>query len=391
MTSFEQWRVGHAGPAGPLGQVGLWLGWLRQRLFGTWLDAVLTIAGLALLAWLLPLLFDWVVWDAVWAEEEAARCKDAAGACWAVIDARYRLIFFGLYPYEEHWRSALACVAIIVVVVLSCLPAFWTPRRLATTWVVGFATFYILMRGGIFGLSDVTTDRWGGLALTIFIFSSVAIVGTPLSIFLALGRRSKLPVIKAMSAIAIDLTRSFPLLTILFTAAVIVPFVVPSWLQGDKLYRVIGAFAFFFACYQAEIIRGGLQAIPPGQDEAARALGLGYWRRVWFIALPQAFRNALPATINQFVITFKETSVVIIIGLFEVLASGAAAFGSGEWADAYVEVYVFLGLIYFVFVFSLSRYGAYLERRLRVRRRLSRSAAALVAGQGAGPERQGLL
>ncbi len=343
------------------------LAWLRRRLFGSWVDTVITLGSLALLIWLLPGLSDWAVFDAVWRVENADACEqEGAGACWAVVEARWRLILFGLYPFEEHWRSAIACFSIVLVTVLSCVPYFWTPGRLSAVWVLGFLTFYILMRGGILGLSDVTTDRWGGLALTIFIFASVAILGMPMSILLALARRSQLPVIRLLASFFIDLTRSFPLLTILFTAAVIMPFVLPDWLQGDKLYRVIFAFAFFFACYQAEIIRGGLQAIPSGQEEAGKALGLGYLQRVWLILLPQAFRNALPATVNQFVITFKETSIVVIIGFFEVLASGNAAFGSGEWTHAYVEVYVFVALIYFVFVFCLSRYGAYLERRMRV-------------------------
>ena len=342
------------------------LSWLRRRFFGSPLDAVITILGLLLLLWLGPKLVNWAFIDSIWSQQDADQCGEGAGACWAVIDARHRLIFFGLYPYEEHWRSALACAIIILVGILSCIPTFWTAIRLSIVWVVGFTSFYVLMSGGILGLSTVTTEQWGGLALTLFIFASVAIIGMPLSILLALGRRSKLPVIRWLSAMSIDLTRSFPLLTILFTAALIVPFVLPDWLQGDKLYRIIGAFAFFFACYQAEVIRGGLQAIPAGQYEAAEALGLGYWRRVWLILLPQAFRNALPPTINQFVITFKETSIVIIIGLFEVLASGNAAFGTAKWTHAYVEVYVFIALIYFVFVFSLSRYGAFLERHMRV-------------------------
>jgi general L-amino acid transport system permease protein len=149
---------------------------------------------------------------------------------------------------------------------------------------------------------------------------------------------------------------------------VITPFVLPGWLQGDKLYRVIAAFAIFFACYQAENIRAGLQAIPSGQDEAGLTLGLSYWQRVTRIQLPQAFRNSLPAIVNQFVITFKETSIVTIVGFFEILASGHAAYGTGEWTPHYIEVYVFIGVIYFIFVFSLSRYGAYLEKKLRVGR-----------------------
>ncbi len=339
---------------------------LWRGLFGTWTDRCITVGCVVLLVWLLPDLVRWAVTDAVWRVASADRCGAETGACWAVIEARYRLIFFGLYPYEEHWRSALACLSIVVVTMLSCVPALWQPMRLGALWVVGFALFYLLMRGGWLGLSDVTTDRWGGLALTLFIFAAVVLIGFPLSIFLALARRSGLGVISSMAAFAIDLTRSFPLLAILFTAAVILPFALPDWLQGDKLYRVIVAFAFFFACYQAEVLRGGMQAVPHGQEEAAKSLGLGYWLRVWLILLPQAFRNVLPPTINQVVITFKETSIVVIIGFFEIMASGNAAFGSGEWTHAYVEVYVFVALIYFVFAFSLSRYGAYLERRMRV-------------------------
>lgn len=340
--------------------------WLKRNLFATWQDTLFSLVGLTFLAWALATVADWAFFSSIWTEQEAEKCREASGACWSVIHARHRLIFFGLYPAEEHWRSALACLSIVIVAVLSCLPYFWTPGRLGMVWVIGFATFYVLMRGGIFGLTGITTDLWGGLALTLFIFASVALAGMPTAILLALGRRSELPVIRFLCGFMIDLTRSFPLLTILFAAAVIIPFVLPDWLQGDKLARVIGAFAFFFACYQAEIIRGGLQAIPDGQLEAAKAMGLNYFQRAWLIMLPQAFRNALPATINQFVITFKETSVVIIIGFFEVFASGNAAFGTGNWSNAYVEVYVFIGLIYFVFVFSLSRYGAYLERRMGI-------------------------
>jgi general L-amino acid transport system permease protein len=335
-------------------------------LFGTWLDRAITLACVVLLIWIVPGFIDWAFVDAIWSVDEAAQCKPGRGACWAVVDARHRLIFFGLYPYDEHWRSALACLTVVLITIVSCLPSAWTPKRLSALWIVGVAVFYVLMRGGVFGLVEVTTDRWGGLALTLFIFSAVVLLGFPLAIALALARRSELPVIRRMAAFFIDLTRSFPLLAILFAAAVILPFALPGWLQGDKLYRVIVAFAFFFACYQAEIIRGGMQSIPAGQEEAAKSLGLKYFQRIILIVLPQAFRNSLPSTINQVVITFKETSVVVIIGFFEVMASGNAAFGSGEWTHAYVEVYVFVALIYFVFVFSLSRYGAFLERRMRV-------------------------
>ena len=339
---------------------------LVNNLFGTITDTVITLLCALILAWVAYQVIDWAFLSSIWLAEDEPLCRDASGACWSIIDARHRIILFGLFPYEEHWRSALACLVIIVTVIASCFSWFWTARRLAPLWIIGFGLFYLLMHGGLFGLTVITPERWGGLALTIFIFASVSLIGMPLSIVLALGRRSRLPVIAKLIGLLIDLVRSLPLLTILFAAAVITPFVMPGWLQGDKLYRVIAGFALFFACYQAENIRAGLQSLSSGQDEAALTLGMSYWHRVGYIQLPQAFRNSLPSIINQFVITFKETSIVTIVGFFEVLASGHAAYGTGEWTSHYIEVYVFIGLIYFIFVFSLSRYGAYLEKRLRV-------------------------
>lgn len=343
------------------------LTWLREMFFASRLHGVVSVVGLALILLIGWNLLEWAVLDAVFSAERGPdACRAASGACWAIIDARWRLIMFGLYPHELHWRSATACILIVVVGILSCVPFFWRAGRLSTLWIVGFAAFYILMRGGILGLEPVSEEKWGGLALTVFIFATGVLIGMPMAILFALMRRSELPAIAGTMSLIIDSVRSLPLITILFTAAVVFPLVLPDWLQGDKLYRVIFGFALFFAAYQAEIIRGGIQAIPPGQDEAAKALGLSYWHRMSRITLPQAFRNALPPTISQFVITFKETSLVIIVGFFEIMASGNAAYGTGDWRFAYVEVYTFIALIYFVFVFSLSRYGAYLERVMRV-------------------------
>ena len=191
----------------------------------------------------------------------------------------------------------------------------------------------------------------------------------PMGLGLALARRSKLPVVSYGVSILIDFIRSLPLLTTLFTAAVVVPILLPDWLHGDKIWRVIIAFALFFACYQAEVFRGGFQAIPRGQFEAGQALGLHFWQILGRIVLPQVFRHSLPGTINMVVVTFKETAIVIIIGFFEILASANAAFGTGEWAPYYIEVYVFVGLIYWIFIFSLSQYGEYLKRRMSVAKR----------------------
>ncbi|RAI01681.1 amino acid ABC transporter permease [Acuticoccus sediminis] len=338
---------------------------VRRRYFSSVGNTLLTVVSLALLGTILWKVLDWAVFTAVFSTSGGPEaCRGADGACWSVIGARWRLIFFGLYPYEEHWRSGLACLVVVVMTVLSCMPRFWSMKAISVIWIGGFAVFYVLMKGGVLGLVRVDEQNWGGLALTVFIFVTTVIIGMPLSLAWALLRRSELKVVSRVTAVIIDSVRSLPLVSILFTFAIVLPFVLPDWLTGDKLYRAIIGSALFFSAYQAEIIRGGFQGVPKGQEEAAKALGLGYWLRIGKILLPQAFKNALPATINQFVITFKETSLFIIIGFFEVLASGNAAYGTGDWTFAYVEVYVFIAAIYFAFVFSLSRYGAFLERRM---------------------------
>lgn len=342
------------------------LEWLKKHFFSTPLDAVVSILFGALLFWVASNVFDWAIWDAVWRVSNRDQCTIHGGACWAVIESRGRLILFGLYPYEEQWRSAFACLVIISTILLSCVPVFWSIKRLPVLWLTGFVCFVLLMRGGFAGMPLVTSEQWGGMALTLFIFSAVLVIGMPLAVLFALARRSNLPVISKFFAILIDFVRSLPLLTIIFAAAVVVPLIAPDIIQGNKLGRVIFGFSIFFAAYQAEIIRAGLQATSQGQEEAAIALGMPKWSLIVDILLPQAFRNTLPATINQTVITFKETSLVTFVGFFEVMASGNAAIGSGEWGNQYVEVYVFLALIYFTFSFCLSRYGAWLEKRMRL-------------------------
>lgn len=340
--------------------------WLRKHFFATWYDAVFSIIFTVLIILGLQALISWAFVDAIWRVENKDQCTYDAGACWAVIESRGRLILFGLYPYEEQWRSTIACFVVILTIIFSCMPVFWSIRRLPLLWIVGFAIFLLFMRGGILGLSLVSSEQWGGLSLTIFIFAGVFVIGMPLAVLFALARRSKLPVIAKSFGFFIDIVRSLPLLAILFTAAVVVPLLVPEAIQGSKLMRVVIAFAIFFAAYQAEIIRAGFQSTSQGQEEAAVALGMPYWSVIVDILLPQAFRNTLPSTINQAVITFKETSIVTIIGFFEVMASGNAAIGTGEWGNQYVEVYIFLALIYFIFVFGLSRYGSWLETRMRL-------------------------
>lgn len=339
---------------------------LRKQLFGNVGNTLTTVSFLAVSITVLVYVARWAFIDSLWTEAQEGQCAHITGACWAVIHARYRLILFGLYPYDEHWRSALACVVALSIVVLSCLPWFWTVKRLVTTWLCGAGLFILLMRGGLLGLVPVTTDKWGGLALTLYVYLSTVIIGVPLGILLALARQSSLPAIRSIVIMVVDFVRSIPILVVVFCAALFAPFILPGWLNPDTLYRVIAGFSFFFACYYAMIVTGGMQAVAPGQYDAASALGLGYWRCRALVVMPQALRAALPATINHMVTTLKETSVLIIVGMFELTASGNAALQSGAWQEYYIEVYIFVSLIYFSLSFSLSRYGAYLERKMRV-------------------------
>jgi general L-amino acid transport system permease protein len=340
---------------------------LRRRHAAGLLNLVVCAVALGCIGWALFHLVDWAILRGIWNSEDGAACRvPEAGACWAVIHARWRIIVFGLYPHDEQWRSAIACAVIVATGICSCIPWFWSAIRLACLWLAGFGIFTVLMSGGVLGLSKIAVGSWGGLSLTLYVFASVSILGMPIAILLALMRQSKLPWISGTIAFIIDGIRALPLLAVMFTAAVVLPFGLPDWLVGEKLYRIIIAFALYFGCYQAEIIRGGMQSIPAGQDEAAKALGMTYWHRMAYIVLPQAFKNALPPTINQFVIAFLETSLIVIIGFFEVLASGNAAFGTARWGIAKIEVYIFVAVIFFVFTFGLSRYGAYLEQRLAI-------------------------
>lgn len=326
---------------------------------------LLSVALLALIALAAYRVFDWAIVRAVWYSPDSQLCRvDGAGACWAVIEARWRIIIFGLYPFEEQWRSTLACLLLMATAILSCIPWFWQFVRISILWVAGFTAFTVLMSGGVFGLEYIPVRQWGGLSLTLFVFACVTILTMPVSVALVLMRQSSLPWIARSVQAIIDFVRSLPLLVVMFVAAVVLPFGLPDALIGEKLFRVIAGFTLYNACYQAEILRGGIQSLPKGQDEAARALGMGYWHRVSRIILPQAFKVTLPSTVNQIVIVFLETPLIVIIGFFEVLASGSAAFGTAEWGIAFKEVYIFIGLIFFFFSFNLSRYGARLEARL---------------------------
>lgn len=338
---------------------------VRARYFRNPWDAVVSTLCIAVVAFLAYRFIEWAIVDGVWTAKSATDCASkGTGACWAVLPARWRLILFGVYPFEMQWRPALGSFVLLVAAVLSCTPWFWRIGRIVALWVVSFATFVALMRGGFLGLSLISTENWGGLALTLFLFASLMVLGMPLATLLAIARQYGPRWLRVFVGTFIDLIRSVPLIAIMFGASLVIPLVLPGWLSGDKLFRVILGFAAFYGAYQAELLRGGFQAIDKGQIEAARALGMRPWQFQLTVLIPQAFRVTMPQTVNQAVAGFKDTSYVAIVGFFDMTASASAALGTGDWALAFVEVYIVVALLYFVFAYSLSLYGASLERRM---------------------------
>ncbi len=339
------------------------VGWLRAHLFSSWFNTILTGIAVWIIIETIPGIIMWAFVDSVWGDASPETCKAADGACWAFIYEKYRFILFGVYPWEEHYRPLLAMIIFLTLVLTSCFRRAWG-RPLIAGWIIGLAAVAVLMWGGVLGLTYVDQSQWGGLPLTLFL-ATFGIAGAfPISILLALGRRSKMPAIKALCIGYIELIRGVPLISILFMASVMFPLFLPQGISIDKLLRAQVGIILFSAAYLAEVIRGGLQAIPKGQYEAADALGLTYWQSMRKIILPQALRITIPPMVNTFIGGFKDTSLVVIIGLFDLLMTTRVAFQDIEWRPFFVEGYVFCALIYFCFCFFMSKYSQWLERDL---------------------------
>ena len=325
------------------------------------MSKVLTGVLALLIAVALAPLVQWALIDAVW-RPDAAACRAAHGACWGFIVEKHRFILFGTYPYDQQWRPAISTLVLLALCIVSALRAFWRPW-LALVWVAGFAVIGVLMWGGVFGLSYVENERWGGLILTLLLSTVGLALAFPLSILLALGRRSTMPVIRALCVAYIELVRGVPLISLLFMASVMLPLFLPGGITIDKLARAQIALVLFAAAYLAEVVRGGLQAIAKEQYEMADALGLSYWQKTLYVVLPQALRIAVPPLVNTFVGFFKDTSLVLIIGLFDLLSTIKVALTEPAWSGFGVEAYLFAALVYFIFCFAMSRYSRQFERR----------------------------
>jgi general L-amino acid transport system permease protein len=342
--------------------------WMRTNLFATPTDTLLTFLGVAFLFWSVPPIFAFLFGSAVWPGGTVEDCRaPGAGACWAYVGSRINFFIYGFYPADQYWRPNLVfalAAALLIPLAIPKVP-FKALNAILFLGVLPVVAF-ILLSGGMFGLRPIPTERWGGLLVTLVI-SFVAIIGSlPIGILLALGRQSKLPVIKTLSIAFIELWRAVPLITVLFMASIMLPLFLPQGTSVDKLLRALVGVTLFSSAYMAEIVRGGLQAIPRGQYEAGASLGLGYWQRMFFIVLPQALKHVIPGIVNNFISLFKDTSLVSIVGIFDLLNTVQAATSDTNWfaPNQAVTGYIFAAAIYWVFCFSMSRYSMFMERRL---------------------------
>lgn len=355
----------------PAGTVGPWA-WLRANLFGSWWSTALTLLLGYVIVRVTFSLIEWGVVNAIWSVPyrngiaDTSVCQNAkgVGACWAVLADKYRLILFGRYPYDQQWRPAIVVLLFIGLYIVSGMRRFWR-KELVLIWAATLTLVGILMWGGVFGLTLVTEDYWGGLPITLILATFGAAFSFPLAILVALGRRStKMPAVKLLCVLYVELIRGVPLISVLFMASVMFPLFMPAGVNIDKLLRAQIAIILFAGAYLAEVVRGGLQALPKGQAEAADALGLSYWQKTGLIILPQALKLVIPPLVNTFIGFFKDTSLVLIIGLFDLLTMGKVALSDPPWQSFSTEVYIGLAAVYIAFCFAMSRYSRSLERDL---------------------------
>lgn len=349
------------------------IAWARRSLFATPSDALLTILAIVFLIWAIPPIYGFIAptgigGNAVAPGGTVEDCRvENAGACWAYISARMSFFIYGFYPPAEYWRPNIvfALGALLLFPLLTPKAPFKRTNAVLFFVVYPVICFYLL-NGGVFGMRPVPTEQWGGLMVTLIISLVGIICSIPLGILLALGRQSSLPIIKTLCVMFIELWRAVPLITVLFMASVMLPLFMPQGTTVDKLLRALVGVTLFSSAYLAETVRGGLQALPRGQYEAASSLGLSYWKSMGFIILPQALKHVIPGIVNSFIALFKDTSLVSIVGIFDLLNTVQAASSDIEWSSPTQAItgYLFAGFVFWIFCFAMSRYSIYMERRL---------------------------
>lgn len=349
------------------------IAWVRQRFFSSIGNAVLTLLSLYLIYLAIPPLIEWAVTNALFSYPPDAQSgarpvtnKDCVGegACWLYVQARFGQFIYGFFPVEERWRVDLTFLLMVVGIV----GLVWEKikgKKYFAIFLFGlfpFIAFWLL--GGGWGLTPVSTGQWGGMMLTMIIGGVAIVLSPPIGILLALGRRSEMPLISRLCVVIIEVIRGVPLITILFMANIMLPIFLPPGTRVDIVLRVLIGVALFGGAYIAEVVRGGLAAIPRGQFEAAQSLGLSYWRMMGLIILPQALRISLPGIVNVLIGMFKDTTLVAIVGLFDFLNIIRAGSKDPNWLGLEMEGFVFAAIVYWVICFGMSRYSAYLERKL---------------------------
>jgi general L-amino acid transport system permease protein len=343
--------------------VGL-VGWFKKNLFSSPLNSLMTLAIIYLAVPHLASVIQWAFIDADWVGNSRDACT-SDGACWVFINNRFSQLIYGFYPEPERWRVNIVFASFAMLIIA----LMWTktPKKAQIsifTLTLYPALVFFLLFGDIFGLEKVETHQWGGLLITLVLAVVGIVAALPIGIVLALGRRSKMPIIRSFSTIYIEFWRAVPLITVLFMASVMLPLFVSGEVDFDKLLRAMIGIIMFQSAYMAEVIRGGLQAIPKGQYEAGEALGLSYWKSMGLVILPQALKITIPSIVNTFIALFKDTSLVLIIGIFDLLAIGQAALSDPAWLGFSVEIYVFIAFVFWCFCFGMSRYSIFIETKL---------------------------
>lgn len=345
----------------PVTDVGV-LGWIRANLFNGWFNTILTLIVGYVLFLTVPPFIQWAFINSSWFST-SQECKAGGGACWSVVTANIRFILFGFYPHELQWRPLLAVVILIGLLIYSQNRKHWK-KSLAYGWGIGLFTMGLLLKGGLFGLESVESTNWGGLPLTLLLSVFGLTAAYPVGVILALGRQSRMPIIKSFCVVYIELIRGVPLISLLFMSSVVFPLFLPEGMTINPILRAQVAIIMFTAAYIAEVVRGGLQGIDKGQYEAAESLGLNYFQSMRLIILPQALKIVIPPSVSILISAFKDTSLVVIIALYDLLKTTQTTLTDPKWMGYSTEAYIFVALIYFVCCFFMSNYSRKLEKEL---------------------------
>ncbi|WP_372571688.1 amino acid ABC transporter permease [Ruegeria jejuensis] len=413
----------------PASTVGV-LGWLRENLFSTWINSILTVVSLVFVYYVLSNILSWTFLS-VWNANSLTECREImmatwgtthGHACWAVINERWQQMLFGFYPPELYWRPILALVLLLVALspilyaekvsskllyLTAAYPfllvwlmwggSIWGPLMAAAGFGIGYLAYRFLLpvAGGLtaliaafllpvlwwlflagpvagainsvipIGIASVESREFGGYMLALLLGVVAIGCSLPLGIVLALGRQSDLLIVKYLCVGFIEFIRGVPLITLLFVASLLLNLFLPPGTNFDIILRVMIMMTLFSAAYMAEVIRGGLAALPRGQYEGADSLGLNYWQAQRLIIMPQALKISIPGIVSTFIGIFKDTTLVSIIGLFDVIGLSSAIRADTAWNGIYWELFAFIGFLFFVVCFGMSRYSMYLERKLQ--------------------------